>query len=332
MSIAHRCVFRAPFDVAVESSPVPAPDRGHLLVAATLSAVSAGTELLFYRGQAPAGMSVDASFRDMQAAVAYPLAYGYAAVGTVLEQGNDVPDDWRGRRVFAFHPHASHFTAVADSLLTVPDSVTDAQAALLPTMETAVNLVMDAQPLIGEHVLIFGQGVVGLCVTRLLHRFPLASLTVVDAIPARRDLALRWGAGVALTPDALPDAGLNPDLIIEVSSNPAALAAAVRCAPFGARIIVGSWYGTKSAALELGGSFHRNRIQLISSQVSTLDGRFTNRWDKARRIQVAWAHLAGLPVDEIITHRFPITDAAAAYRLLDRDPASALQVVFTYPQ
>jgi 2-desacetyl-2-hydroxyethyl bacteriochlorophyllide A dehydrogenase len=330
MTIARRCIFRTPYDAAIETGPLPALAADHLLIESTVSAVSAGTELLFYRGQVPPGMAVDTSIAGMDTQVAYPLAYGYAAVGVVVAQGPAVSGNWLGHRVFAFSPHASHFTARTESLLPIPAEVSDEQAALLPTLETAVGLIMDAQPLIGEHVLVFGQGVVGLCVTRLLHQFPLASLTVVDAISLRRDLALRWGAGHALPPEAVPDAGLHPDLIIEVSSNPAALAAAVRCAPFGARIIVGSWYGTKAATLDLGGSYHRNRIQILSSQVSTLDGRFSNRWDKARRIQVAWSQLAHLPVDDLVTHRFPIEAAADAYHLLDRSAAAALQVLFTY--
>ena len=331
MTLARRCIFRAPYDATTELESLPALTADHLLIASTVSAVSAGTELLFYRGLVPTDIAVDVSIAGMDTPVTYPLAYGYAAVGVVVAQGPAITGDWSGRRVFAFSPHASHFTAAAESVLAIPADVSDEQAALLPTLETAVNLVMDAQPLIGEHVLIFGQGVVGLCITRLLHQFPLASLTVVDTIPARRDLALRWGADQALPPETLPDAGLHPDLIIEVSSNPAALTAAVRCAPFGARIVVGSWYGTKSVTLDLGGSYHRNRIQIISSQVSTLDGRFSNRWDKARRIQVAWSHLAHLPVDDLISHRFPIEAATDAYRLLDRNAAAALQVLFTYP-
>jgi threonine dehydrogenase-like Zn-dependent dehydrogenase len=117
---------------------------------------------------------------------------------------------------------------------------------------------------------------------------------------------------------------------LEVSSNPAALATAIQLAKFGTRIIVGSWYGDKPATLPLGGPFHRNRVQIISSQVSTLDGRFANRWDKARRIATAWHFLRDFPAEAIITHCVPITEGRMVYAMLDQNPAETIQLLFTY--
>jgi threonine dehydrogenase-like Zn-dependent dehydrogenase len=205
------------------------------------------------------------------------------------------------------------------------------QAVFLPSMETAVNLVMDSRPLAGERVVIFGQGVVGLMMTSLLARYPLGELIAVDGYAKRREVACRWGARRALDPSDLAElAEYDPDLIVELSSNPAALEAALQIAGFGARIVVGSWYGDKPVTLPLGGPFHRNRIQIVSSQVSTVDGQFHNRWSKARRLQLAWQLLQATPVQELITHRMQLAEAPAAYELLDRHPEQALQVVFTY--
>lgn len=331
MSETARLFFAAPYQVVVSSESLPRPAPHELLVTSTHSAISAGTELLFYRGQVPRGMSADATIAGLDTDVVYPLAYGYASVGLVTDVGNAVADTWIGRRVFAFHPHASHFVADPSHLLPIPDNVDDEQAAFLPNMETAVNFVMDARPLIGEKVLIFGQGVVGLLTLRLLRRFPLAAITVVDAIPARRQLALAWGADAALSPAEATPAALEPDLVLELSSNPAGLRSAVDCARFGTRLVIGSWYGDKPVTLELGGPFHRNRVEIISSQVSSLDGRFSNRWNKARRLQVAWQHLQDLPVSDLVTHRLPLSAAPDAYRLLDQSPQEALQILFVYP-
>jgi threonine dehydrogenase-like Zn-dependent dehydrogenase len=38
-----------------------------------------------------------------------------------------------------------------------------------------------------------------------------------------------------------------------------------------------------------------------------------------------------LPVEQLITHRFPLAEAASAYQLLDNAPNQALQILLTYP-
>ena len=97
------------------------------------------------------------------------------------------------RYYFAFRPHESHFCASPHTLLPVPEGMPPQQAALLPTAETAVNLVMDGAPLVGERVMVMGLGIVGLLTTALLAQFPLAALIAVDPLPHRRRLALAAG-------------------------------------------------------------------------------------------------------------------------------------------
>ncbi len=116
----------------------------------------------------------------------------------------------------------------------------------------------------------------------------------------------------------------------ELTGAPAALNLAIELTAFSGRIVIGSWYGQKRAPIDLGGSFHRSRIRLISSQVSTLAPELTGRWTKARRLDVAWSMLAQVPVSKLITHRFVVSDAAQAYALLDQQPDQALQILFTY--
>jgi 2-desacetyl-2-hydroxyethyl bacteriochlorophyllide A dehydrogenase len=327
-------IMAAPYRIEVQEEDLPSPQRGQVLVQGEVSAISAGTELLFYRGQAPGDIPVDATLGALdQGAVRYPLRYGYASVGSVVDLGPDADRAWLGRRVFAFHPHASHFWAKAADLLPVPDGLDAETAAFLPNMETAVNLIMDGDPRIGERVTVVGQGVVGLLTLALLRLFPLEALTAVDPLEARRTLALALGADAAI---AVPTGGLPgdwepADLVYELSGNPAALNTALSLAGYAGRVVIGSWYGSKQAPLDLGGAFHRSRIRLVASQVSTIDPQWSGRWDKARRFAVAWSMLQRLPVQRLITHRFAVADAAAAYRLLDQDPAAALQILLTYP-
>ena len=99
---------------------------------------------------------------------------------------------------------------------------------------------------------------------------------------------------------------------------------------FSGRIVIGSWYGEKRAEIDLGGAFHRSRIKLISSQVSTIAPELSGRWDKARRFDAAWKALERIKPEKWITHRFPIEEAAKAYELLDERPQETIQVVFKY--
>ncbi len=326
-------MFEAPYHVTVTVVPVGLPAPHQVLVQSHFSAISAGTELLFYRGQVPAEMAVDATLTalDTERGVRYPLAYGYATVGTIIATGSAVADDWLGRRVFAFHPHTSHFLIEPTELLLIPDGVTMEQAVLLPNMETAVNFVQDGAPLVGERVLILGQGVVGLLTTHILAQFPLAQLTTVDRLPLRRHRSAALGATMVIS--ELPAAEspvADVDLVYELTGNPVALNDAIAVTGYHGRVVIGSWYGQKRAEIDLGGHFHRNRIQLIGSQVSTIAPPLQGRWSKARRFDVAWSLLKTVDPALLITHRFPVALAADAYTLLDQQPAEALQLLLTY--
>ena len=61
MTVCHRVVFAAPRSVEVQEGTLAGPEAGQVMVKTRVSAISPGTEMLFYRGQAPAGISVDAT-------------------------------------------------------------------------------------------------------------------------------------------------------------------------------------------------------------------------------------------------------------------------------
>ena len=333
--------FVAPGEVEVREEPIPEPAADELLVRTTVSAVSPGTECLVYEGNVPSEMAADANLDALSGSLSYPLKYGYAAVGVVEAVGDTVDTDWLGRQVFAFHPHESHFRATADELHPVPDGVSAEVATLLPTVETAVTLVQDGEPKLGERAVVFGQGLIGLVTTALLGEFPLDRLVTVDYSPARRERSLELGATASVDPDSLGDAlplpggttGEEPagaDLSYELSGNPEALDAAVSATGYDGRIVVGSWYGTKPTELDLGGRFHRSRISLSSSQVSTIDPSLRGRWDRDRRLALAWDRLAALDLDGLLTDRYPIDEAPAAYDTLATSTDGTLGTLFSY--
>jgi 2-desacetyl-2-hydroxyethyl bacteriochlorophyllide A dehydrogenase len=334
--------FTGPRQLSLKTQAAPPPAFGQLLVQTLISAISPGTELLIYRGLAPPDLARDETIAALAGGFDFPLQYGYAVVGRVLKLGRGVAPDWQDRLVFAFHPHESHFLATPDELLLLPPGLESEEAVFFPNMETAVTFLLDGQPLMGEQVAVFGQGVVGLLLTALLARWPLASLVTLDLYPRRRLLSESLGAHVSLDP-AAPDTparllshlqGSGPypgaDLTYEISGNPQALDQAIAATGFSGRVVIGSWYGRKKTELELGGRFHRSRVQLIGSQVSSLPPGLSGRWNKSRRYQATWRMLREVKPARFITHRFPLAQAAQAYELLDRDPAEVVQVILTY--
>jgi threonine dehydrogenase-like Zn-dependent dehydrogenase len=221
--------------------------------------------------------------------------------------------------VFAFQPHASHFIVPPEELLGLPEGLPFEEAVFLPNMETALNFLMDGAPLIGEQVAVLGQGVVGLLTTALLAMLPLASLVTLERFPLRRQASLEWGASASLDPDHPQVSGTalaalqgerdyqGADLIYELSGNPAALDLAITLCGYHGRVVIGSWYGEKRASLDLGGRFHRDRMRLVSSQVSRLAPELSGRWDKARRFQLAWEMIMQV-TGPLITHRLPLPE------------------------
>lgn len=302
--------------------------------------------MLVYRGLAPDDLAVDETIETLGGSFGFPIKFGYAAVGRVIDVGPSTGErdtqEWVGRQVFAFNPHESFFVAGIHNLLPLPDGIQPEAAVFLPNMETAVSFIMDGRPVIGEQVAVLGQGVVGLLTTALLSGLPLASLVTLDAYPLRREWSNRLGATAALDP-LLPDAMAQArqklqgereypgaDLAYELSGNPPALDMAIGLTGFNGRVIIGSWYGRKPVELSLGGRFHRDHIRLISSQVSRLAPRWLGRWSKGRRLDVAWEMIRRHQPQQLVTHRLPVSRAAEAYQLLKTRPGEAVQVVFTY--
>jgi 2-desacetyl-2-hydroxyethyl bacteriochlorophyllide A dehydrogenase len=335
-------IFLGPEQTAVCEENFAGPAAGEVLVRTRMSAISPGTEMLAYGGHVPQHMALDEKIGSLQESFTFPFKYGYACVGVVEETGAGVAPGWRGRRVFSFHPHESAFTAATEELIPIADDISLENAIFLANMETAVNFVLDGRPLIGESVGVFGLGIVGLLTTALLARFPLAALVAFDRYPARRAAALELGVSASIDPaaeDAIGQARAlmqergraeGADLVYEISGSPRALDQAIGLAGFDARVVIGSWYGDKPVELDLGGRFHRSRIRLMGSQVSTVTPELGGRWSKARRLGAAWDALRAVNPARWITQRFALSDAPSAYQLLAERPQDTIQVVLEY--
>jgi 2-desacetyl-2-hydroxyethyl bacteriochlorophyllide A dehydrogenase len=334
--------FTGPKSVEVRAETVPLLQADQVLIRTLFSAISPGTELLIYRRQISSDEPLDAGIRSLSGSFQFPLKYGYSTVGKVISAGSEVNTALIGKIVFVFHPHESFFPAYVDELIEIPENISPLDAVFLPNMETAVNFVMDGQPVLGEKVVLLGQGIVGLLTTSLLAQFPLKTLITLDLLPLRRRTSQQMGAQISLDPHSKEsfsqmksllhdEYSPGADLVYEISGNSEALNQAIELTGFNGRIVIGSWYGSKPVNLRLDSGFHRSRIKLISSQVSTVAPGFLGRWNKSRRFQTAWQMLDKIRPSQLISRSIPLAQAPEAYRVLDENPGEVIQIVFTYP-
>ncbi len=323
--------------IEVRKEPIPDLEPGEVLIKNESSAISAGTEMLFYHGHVPEGLELDLTIAALSGKVGFPVKYGYATIGSVESVGKGVDRSLLGKKVFAFEPHQSHSIVAIDEAIAIPPGIGSDDALFLASVETGISLVMDGSPIIGEKVAVIGQGVIGLMTTGLLSLMPLSALVTVEDIEIRRSLSKDLGSGLCLPTDVPPTKILKvsgmedgADLVYEVSGNPKGMDTALSIIGYDGRIVLGSWYGSKRADLDLGTRFHRGRNRILSSQVSRIDPRFTGRWTKGRRLDLAWKMMHKLRPSRLITHRFSIEDAQKAYELLDEHRDETCQVVLTY--
>jgi 2-desacetyl-2-hydroxyethyl bacteriochlorophyllide A dehydrogenase len=332
---------RALFHVAerrVDSADVVLrrPGSGEVAIASVCSAISAGTEAMIFAGAFPQGAALDTGIASLEnRAFTYPFAYGYALVGRVVEIGPDVDALWRDALVFVFHPHQDRIVAPVSACQRLPCGVSPEAALYLPQVETALTLVMDAAPVVGERAVVFGLGVVGLLTARLLCDFPLSRLVAVEPLAWRREQAQQWGIAETLDPaDPAQCAerleAVDADLALELSGDMAVLNLALEATGFDGRIVIGSWYGRRTAPIDLGSRFHRNRLRLISSQVSTLAPALTGRWDKTRRLALAWRTLERLRPERLTTRYFPLAQCQEAFETVCAQPEGVMRVGFNY--
>jgi 2-desacetyl-2-hydroxyethyl bacteriochlorophyllide A dehydrogenase len=317
----------APRQVEVAPVDLPEPGPGRLLVRTRYSGISTGTELLGYRGLLDPDLPIDERIGALGGTFRYPFPYGYSCVGEVERSAGPVAP---GTLVFAFHPHQDRFVVGQDDVVALPSGTDPRLATLLPYVETGLQLSLDAGQVAQETVVVLGVGAVGVITALLLQR---AGATVLAADPSeeRRELAVSLGIPAvepAGLPARLPSRGVP--LLLELSGSPTALAGALDLLTHEGTALVGSWYGRQQVELPLGGAFHRRRLTIRSSQVSTIPAALAARWDVGRRREVAVGLLGELPLAALATTEFAFEEAPAAYQALDTREPGVVHVALRY--
>ncbi|WP_427918610.1 zinc-dependent alcohol dehydrogenase [Streptomyces sp. cg40] len=282
----------APGHGEIRDVVLPDPAEDEVVVRSLWSGVSRGTETLVFRGGVPESQHATMRGPFQEGDFPGPVKYGYLNVG-VVEEG---PAALLGRTVFCLYPHQTRYVVPASAVTPVPDSVPARRAVLAGTVETAVNALWDARPLIGDRIAVVGGGMVGCSVAALLARFPGVRVQLVDADPARAKTAEALGVGFALPADALGEC----DLVVHASATEQGLARALELLTPEGTVLELSWYGDRKVSLPLGEAFHSRRLVIRSSQVGTVS---PNRADRsyADRLALALDLLADPALDALVT-------------------------------
>jgi threonine dehydrogenase-like Zn-dependent dehydrogenase len=274
----------------IRPAVLPEPGPEDVLVRTLCTGISRGTETLVFRGEVPRSQYAVMRAPFQEGEFPAPVKYGYLNVGQV-EAG---PPELLGRTVFCLYPHQTHYVVPATAVHVVPDGVPEQRAVLAGTVETAVNALWDAPPLIGDRVSIVGAGMVGCSVAALLARFPGIDVELVDVDPSREAVASALGVRFAL-PD---QAATGRDLVVHASATGAGLQRCLALLAAEGTVVELSWYGDRSVDLRLGSSFHSGRLSIRASQVGAIA--------PARRSSRSHADRLALALDLL---RDPVWDA-----------------------
>jgi threonine dehydrogenase-like Zn-dependent dehydrogenase len=306
----------APGRGEIRAVPLRPPGPHEVLVRARFSGVSRGTEALVALGRVPASQWTAMRAPFQAGEFPFPVKYGYAAVGTVVEG----PPGLTGRDVFCLHPHQTAYVVPAAAVTPLPAGVPPGRAVLAANMETALNVVWDATALPGERVHVIGAGVVGCLIAWLIGRLPGTEVTLADIDPARASVATRLGVEFA------PPEGLarDADLVVHASGAPTGLSRALQVAGVEARVVEASWYGDQQVVLPLGEAFHSRRLRLISSQVGDVAPALRRRWTHARRLEKALELLREPVLDTLITGEAPFATLPELMPMLAATPSGTL--------
>jgi threonine dehydrogenase-like Zn-dependent dehydrogenase len=319
---AHAFWLRAPGSGEIRPITLPAPGVDDVLVRTVRSGISRGTETLVFRGGVPPDQYETMRAPFQQGDFPGPVKYGYLSVG-VVEHG---PAELRGRTVFCLYPHQTAYVVPAAAVTVVPEGVPPARAVLAGIVETAVNALWDAAPLIGDRVTVIGAGMVGCSVARLLSRYPAAQVTLVDVDPGRAEVAAAIGVDFALPADAAD----GRDLVVHTSATGAGLQRSLDLLAPEGTVIDLSWYGDTDVWLSLGGAFHAGRLSIRSSQVGTVSPARRGRRTTADRLALALDLLRDPAFDALISGESPFDELPGVLARLAAGSLPALCHTITY--
>ena len=306
----------------IRDEPVRDPGGDEVFVRTLHSGVSRGTETLVFTGGVPKSQYQLMRAPFQEGDFPAPVKSGYLNVG-VVERG---PADLRGRTVCCLYPHQTAYVVPAAAVTVVPDGVPATRAVLAGTVETAVNALWDAAPLLGDRIAVVGAGMVGCAVAAVLARFPAGRVQMVDANPGRAVVAAALGVDFARPGDAADGC----DVVIHASATADGLTRALELLVPDGVVVELSWYGDRRVELPLGEFFHSRRLTVRGSQVGAISLARRGRRDHADRQALALDLLADPRFDALLTGGCAFDDLPEVMPRLADGELAALCHLVTY--
>ena len=289
--------------------------------------------------------TLDAVFRKLNE----PLPLGYCNCGVVLGVGTGVSDLQPGDRVISTGSHAEVVCVPRNLVAKVPDGVPDEQAAFTVLCAVALQGIRLVQPTLGEKVMVFGVGLIGLVTVQLL-RASGCGVLGVDFDSKRLAMAESSGATtVDLSKGADPIAAANGwtdergvDAVIITASakhDDIMHQAAESCRKRGRIVLVGvvglnlrrDDFFKKELTFQVSCSYGPGRYDEAYEQQGQDYPAGYVRWTEGRNFKAVLEAMAWgtLDVSNLITHRYQLDQALEAYDKVLND-SSALGVVLQY--
>ncbi|GAA1981162.1 zinc-binding alcohol dehydrogenase [Microbacterium pumilum] len=293
MTTATAFWVEAPNRGALRSEEVGAPGPGEVLVRTVYTGISRGTESTVFRGEVPVGEHERMRAPFQSGDFPGPVKYGYLNVGVV----EDGASQFRGRSVFTLFPHQSVFVVPESAVALVPEGVPARRAVLAGAVETAVNVLWDAAPLLGDRITIVGAGMIGCAVARLARGIPGVDVNLVDVDRSKETVCAALGVEYAHPEDA----PLERDLVVDASGSEAGLQFALQAAVTEGDVVVASWFGDRGVRLHLGEDFHSRRLTIRSSQVGMIAPRRRATRTTGDRLALALRLLRDAAFDALLT-------------------------------
>lgn len=260
--------------------------------------------------------------------------------GLVEETGSEVSGINTGDRVFAYGPFRESHTVTSDKCFPLMKDVNWKTAMCLDPAVFAMGAVRDGNVRVGDRVVVFGLGAIGLMVVQLAKLSGASEVFAVDPIALRRDIALKLGASQVFDPTKsdvgrdikVANGNKGVDVAIEYSGVTPALQQAIRSLAFGGTIVCGAYPPPLSAGLDLGAEAHFNRPNLVFSRACSDPSREHPRWDEQRLyrecLQLINSHK--LNGEDIVQPVVPFRNLATEYLKIAKSPETLVKLGVDY--
>ncbi len=312
----------------IQSHPLPPLGENDIFINTLFSGISRGTERLVFNGAVPKSQWETMACKNQLGHFSFPIGYGYQHVGEIVASGSNVTNLKKGDLVFSLTPHQRHAVISADMAHKIPESIPAKRAVLCANMETALNAFWDSEATHTHKVAVIGGGVVGFLTAYCTSHFLNTPVTLIDVDKNKKVLAEMFGVSFK-TPKEIDE---KYDILFHTSATQEGLQSAINHAAFEGKIIEMSWFGDQNLCLNLGGTFHSQRLQIHSSQVGHISPKKRSHYSYRDRMAEVLKLLQDTRLDHLLEAPIPFKNLPEHLNTLFNHKTGTLCQIVTYQE